>query len=233
MASPDYILMSRQVKRLMEEVWRGGGPKREPDFHVHGVPIYLDGGLDIASGTDHTAYGYWKIKPKYQWGSFHDGFGLNEKELKANGIIIDDPHEEKTMSDAMRRMMFSYPHRDIFESMLGIKSEPLKPGSTVLGPDGHEYIIGKLAPKPKAAKPPKKDYNTVGVRYLEGGNLERVYTYRVKKGAKLHLGQEVVVPAKRSERVNNFIAIVVEIHKMPQDNGAFEYRYVIGTVKPL
>lgn len=137
------------------------------------------------------------------------------------------------MSDAMRRMLFSYPHRFGLESVLGIKSEPLKPGSTVLGPDGHEYIVNKLAPKPKAAKPPKKDYNTLGVRFLEGGNLERVYTYRVKKGAKLHLGQEIVVPAQRGQRVSNFVAVVVELHKTPQDTGPHSYKFVAGTVKPL
>lgn len=226
--------MSRQVKRLMEEVWRGGGPKREPDFHVHGVPIYLDGGLDIASGTGHTAYGYWKIKPKYQWGSFHDGFGLNEKELKANGIILDDPIGDKKMSQH-----FNYEHLNLraFRDIFGTASliEPLKPGSVVRGPDGREYIVNKLAPKPKAPKPPKKDYNTLGVRFLEGGNLERVYAYRVKKGAKLHLGQEIVVPAARQEgeRINHFVAVVVELHKTPQDTGPHNYKFVIGTVKPL
>ena len=27
---------------------------------------------------------------KYEWGSFHDGFGLNEDELAQNGIILTD-----------------------------------------------------------------------------------------------------------------------------------------------
>lgn len=81
-------------------------------------------------------------------------------------------------------------------------------------------------------KPVKKDYNTVGVRFLQGPNLQKVYTYRVRKGAKLRLGQEVVVPTQR-EVLANTIAVVVELHKVPQDTGAYDYKFVAGTVSPL
>jgi 3'DNA-binding domain (3'BD) len=81
-------------------------------------------------------------------------------------------------------------------------------------------------------KPPKKDYSTVGVRFLQGPNLHQVYTYRVRKGAKLRLGQEVVVPTQR-EVLANTIAVVVELHKTPQDTKNFDYKFVAGTVQPL
>src|ERR1700735_4781824 len=45
--------------------------------------------------------------------------------------------------------------------------------------------LGAKMPK---LKPPKKDYNTVGVRFLAGHNLAKIYTYRIRKGAKVHLG---------------------------------------------
>jgi hypothetical protein len=92
-------------------------------------------------------------------------------------------------------------------------------------------------------KPIKKDYNTVGVRFLYGHNLAKVYTYRVRKGAKLHLGQEVIVPshinaydhARDSKIEQNIksVAVVVEIHKTPQDTGPYNYLHIEGTIKPL
>lgn len=124
---------------------------------------------------------------------------------------------------------------DILRELYGktILSGPaLKPGDTIVH-GGREYIIKAEKPKGKPPAPPKKDYNTLGVRFLEGGNLATVYTYRVKKGAKIHLGQEVVVPARRDGRINNFVAVVVELHKTPQDTFSYEYKFVIGTVKPL
>lgn len=85
------------------------------------------------------------------------------------------------------------------------------------------------------AKPKKKDYNTVGVRFLRGSNLAKLYTYKVKKGAKLHLGQEVVVPTDPDKQNydTNTIAVVVRIDAKPTDNGPYNYKFVQGTVKPL
>lgn len=79
----------------------------------------------------------------------------------------------------------------------------------------------------------KKTYNTVAVRYLRGPNPQKAYTYRVRKGAKLHLGQEVVVPTNVDGYVANTIAVVVELHKTPQDTGPYNYLFAAGTVKPL
>lgn len=81
----------------------------------------------------------------------------------------------------------------------------------------------------EAVKPVKKDYQTVGVRFLQGPNLQKVYTYKVRKGAKLRLGQEIVVPTQR-EVLSNNIAVVVELHKTPQDTGPYDYKFVAGTV---
>lgn len=85
------------------------------------------------------------------------------------------------------------------------------------------------APNGKKIKPPKKDYNTVGVRFLRGSTLHKVYTYRVRKGAKVHLGQELVAPTPTGDSV----VVVVEIHKTPQDNGGFNYKFVTNKVAPL
>lgn len=106
--------------------------------------------------------------------------------------------------------------------------------------DAYQRIFGKSAESiiiddplnDEARKSVKKTYNTVGVRFLEGPNLNKVYTYRVKKGARLHLGQEIVVPTQKAALTNN-IAVVVELHRTPQDNGPYDYKFVAGTVKPL
>lgn len=207
MANPDFIVASSSFKAMFDAACKKPADWTQP-LTYHGVPIMFDQhfGVDVASGTDKTS------------------------------IYIGTPYTENKMPNSYAESLYRYQMPRSLELMgqvLGTMPNPLKPGATIKGPDGREYIIAKVAPKPKAPKPAKKDYTTVGIRYLEGSNLERVYTYRVKKGAKLHLGQEVVVPAKRNERVNNFIAVVVEIHKVPQDTGLFEYRYVLGTVKPL
>lgn len=226
--------MSPEFKRVFEEEMR----KREL-LHFPPYIIGMDlGGKDWAAQTvffsaaaDPTKWdaptGHWSTP------SVPNATGLSGGEI--DSIYIGTPYDEdKKMSTDYFQRLYSMPgNLEMMSKMLGVRPDPLKPGTTIRGPDGREYIIAKAAPKPKAPKPVKKDYNTVGVRYLEGGNLDRVYTYRAKKGAKLHLGQEVVVPAKRHDRVNNFVAVVVEIHKTPQDTGPFEYRYVLGTVKPL
>lgn len=86
----------------------------------------------------------------------------------------------------------------------------------------------------KVPKPPKKDYNTVGVRFLRGHNLHKVYTYKVAKKAKLRLGEELVVPSLVEGYEANGIAVVVELHKTPQDTTfGINYKFVTGRVAPL
>lgn len=78
-----------------------------------------------------------------------------------------------------------------------------------------------------------KGYRTVGVRFLRGPNLQKAYTYRVPKGAKVHLGQEVVVPTEQDGYVANTVGVIVELHANRQDNGPYNYKFITGTVKPL
>lgn len=92
------------------------------------------------------------------------------------------------------------------------------------------------AMKTAKMKAPKKDYNTIGVRFIYGTNLDKVYTYRIRKGAKVHLGQELIVPsnvAGMNSGVKQSVACVVEIHKTPQDTLPYDYKFVTGKVAPL
>lgn len=98
------------------------------------------------------------------------------------------------------------------------------------------HFYRKKEPKvPRAKKVREVQFNTIGVRFIDGHNLAKVYTYRVPKKAKLHLGQEVVVPVDKAGNGNivNTIAVVVELHKARQDTLGYDYKEVVGTVKPL
>lgn len=75
-------------------------------------------------------------------------------------------------------------------------------GHTVLG-----YHGTALAQR----KPAKVNYNTVGVRFLDGHNIAKVYTYGVRKGGKIHLGQELVADTQRGPA----LVAVVRIDKTP------------------
>jgi hypothetical protein len=78
-------------------------------------------------------------------------------------------------------------------------------------------------------KPVKKDYNTIGVRFIYGHNLEKVYTYRIRKGAKVHLGQELVAPTPDGSRV----VVAVRIDKKPTDDGPYAYKFIEQKVGEL
>jgi len=100
----------------------------------------------------------------------------------------------------------------------------------------HPHLIAVDDPhgeEPAGRKDPhkvvKKDYNTIGVRFLRGDTLHKVYTYRVRKGAKVHLGQELVARTDRGDTV----VVVVEIHKTPQDTGPYNYKFIDQKVAPL
>ena len=85
----------------------------------------------------------------------------------------------------------------------------------------------------KPAKQPKKDYNTLGVRFLAGHNIQKVYTYRAPKKVKFRLGEEVVVPTNPGDFERNAVAVVVELHKTPQDTQGYDYKFVFGRVTPV
>lgn len=111
---------------------------------------------------------------------------------------------------------------------------PTKPISIIgLRHDGDLFRTYFGIDPAKPSKPVKKDYNTVGVRFIYGHNLAKVYTYRVRKGAKLHLGQEVVVPSEPQGELIKGVAVVVRIDKTPQDNGPYVYKYITEKVAPL
>jgi hypothetical protein len=77
-------------------------------------------------------------------------------------------------------------------------------------------------------KPKKKDYNTIGVRYAQG--VGQVYTFKIRKGAKVHLGQELV--DTRDGKYST--CFVVRIDKTPQDTEAHvQYRFLEHKVAPL
>lgn len=75
----------------------------------------------------------------------------------------------------------------------------------------------------------KTKHNTIAVRFLAGESLHKVYTYRVRRGAKVHLGQELIVPTPQG----NAVAVAVEIHDRPKDDGPYDYKFVVGKVAPL
>jgi hypothetical protein len=82
----------------------------------------------------------------------------------------------------------------------------------------------------KTKKQPKKTYNTCAVRFVRGRNVAKVYTYKVPKKVKLHLGEEVVVPSLYDGFEANSIAVVVELHKEPQDNQGYDYKFITGRI---
>lgn len=84
--------------------------------------------------------------------------------------------------------------------------------------------------KMKTLKPPKKDYNTCAVRFVRGTNIAKVYTYKVPKKTKLHLGEEIVVPSLFDGFTSNSVAVVVENHTTPQDTGPYEYKFITGRI---
>lgn len=75
--------------------------------------------------------------------------------------------------------------------------------------------------KIKMPRVPAKDYDTVGVRFAN--DPARIWTYRVKRGAKLKRGDELVADTPRGPAV----VFVVRVDKTPQDTDfGVNYKYV-------
>jgi hypothetical protein len=73
-------------------------------------------------------------------------------------------------------------------------------------------------------------YYTVGVRYARGHDIARVFTYRVAKGKRLKLGDEVVADTTNGPCV----AFVVQIDATPQDTlVGINYKYLTRKAVPL
>lgn len=69
------------------------------------------------------------------------------------------------------------------------------------------------AKKVKKVRKAKRDFQWVGVRFIHGDHLERVYTYKARRGVRLHLGQELVVRNHRGVS----IVVVCTINEPPGD----------------
>jgi hypothetical protein len=76
-----------------------------------------------------------------------------------------------------------------------------------------------------------KKYNTVGVRFIYGNGVYKIYTYRIVKNVKIWLGMEVVTPP--SLYGGKGIGVIVEIHKTPQDTEGYDYKYITEKVSKL
>lgn len=63
--------------------------------------------------------------------------------------------------------------------------------------------------KPRKRKAPIRKTRTIGVRFLQGERLHRVYTYEIRIGAALTLGQELVADTHMGPQV----AVVVRLDK--------------------
>lgn len=74
----------------------------------------------------------------------------------------------------------------------------------------------------------KETYYTIGVRFLSG-DVGRVFTYRVRTGKAVHLGQELVADTPRGPA----LVVVVRIDKTRQDTGPYEYKYITRKVATL
>lgn len=90
-----------------------------------------------------------------------------------------------------------------------IIDDPYEDNMNKVTPRGHT-VLGYHG-SPVAKKPVKVNYNTVGVRFLDGHNIAKVYTYGVRKGGKIHLGQELVADTPRGPA----LVAVVRIDKTP------------------
>lgn len=116
-----------------------------------------------------------------------------------------------------------------YQSYFGTKRH-LEPQLRFMGVDIIFDEESKLnIPKPKKLPP----YRTVGVRFIHGHNLAKVYTYRVRKAAKVHLGQEVIVESNPPTGWTKSLAVIVRIDSTPQDNGPFNYLFIEQAAKAL
>lgn len=81
----------------------------------------------------------------------------------------------------------------------------------------------------KARKPKAPNYFTIGVRFLKSPST--IYTYKVRKGAKVFLGQELIAPPNQH---GIDVVVAVRIDKLPQDTDpSITYKFIERKVSPL
>jgi hypothetical protein len=172
---------------------------------------------------DHTAVTAYRCKP------------CGTVELISNDLIYMSPTGVHKVSNEERHSRIVMTDRQMVERGLEydairgglVKHDPKPVVSTGLY-QGYELVDVPLPGK--KGKVVKKDYNTIGVRFLRGETLHKVYTYKIRKGAKVHLGQELVAKTDRGDTV----VVVVEIHKTPQDTlPGVVYKFIEQKVVPL
>jgi hypothetical protein len=81
----------------------------------------------------------------------------------------------------------------------------------------------------KSTKLPSKPYYTVAVRFLDAASVHRIFTYRVRRGKTVHLGQGLIADTSRGPA----IVVVVRIDATPQDTGLYNYKYLERKAAPL
>ncbi len=86
------------IKKLTEKKTNWGGGLQ---FVVENLRLSNDSNFQAYFGDSQVTYNRKRTlgQAKFQWGSFHDGFGLNEDELTQNGIELTDDRNAKA-SDA-------------------------------------------------------------------------------------------------------------------------------------
>lgn len=75
--------------------------------------------------------------------------------------------------------------------------------------------------KAKVKKEPALKFATIGVRFLSGVDVAKIYTYKVSKAAKVLLGQELVADTPRGPGV----CAVVRIDSKPSAPKAYVDQY--------
>lgn len=73
----------------------------------------------------------------------------------------------------------------------------------------------------KAKATPKLNFDTIGVRFLSGVDIVKIYTYKVRKGSKVLLGQELIADTPRGPGV----CAVVRIDSSPQAPAKYIEQY--------
>ena len=74
----------------------------------------------------------------------------------------------------------------------------------------------------------KPDHKTIGVRFP--ANPQKVYTYRIRKGVKVYLGQELITDSPSGPA----IVFVVRVDARPRDNEfGVDYKFIERKAAPL
>lgn len=168
-------------------------------------------------------------------------YGMAFSRMKAKVV-----EECKALFRQRRYQSWDTTHASVWTKVCCEPTWPAGKDFILVGPDNAKALRGLRASymilddphasttkgkKVKQTKPKPKTYNTVGVRFLRGHNLAKVYTYKVPKKTKLQLGEEVVVPSTMEGFTTNGIAVVVELHKEQQDTTfGIEYKFVAGRI---